>query len=248
VVQEQGDRFRDTLVLTVRGDGVDIPPFFIRGEYGNASTASGRRPAPGAKPVRGMNIPLMQSYIDHIDGYVEEQSLLLMDRLSSHTSKKVLNYLSTKKTTGGEAKFLPILLEPKTAFLVSPLDMGAIAAFKRRYYRFDRSTLQLKENAAYHAWDQVSNDSLRNIALNCGIVGTESLSSIRRRMEKEVKGGVPDKHHISYQWYESWRTGAVAIAGVPPPRGDPLDVPQQIPAAALDGSYWVTYGGEGRET
>jgi hypothetical protein len=31
VVEEKGDTFRDTVALTVRGDGIDIPPYVITG-------------------------------------------------------------------------------------------------------------------------------------------------------------------------------------------------------------------------
>jgi hypothetical protein len=43
VIEEIGDKFRDTVALTVRGDGVDIPPYIIIHTYKNASYASGRR-------------------------------------------------------------------------------------------------------------------------------------------------------------------------------------------------------------
>jgi hypothetical protein len=237
-----GDRYRDTLGLTVRGDGVDIPAYFIRGEYANAPLKSGRRPAPDTKPAKGMTIPLMKEYIDHVDSFVTEQSLFLMDRLSSHTSKAVLEYLKSKKTEDGIQKFIPILLEPKTAFLLSPLDNGAIAAFKANYYKYDRSTVELKEAAAYRAWRQVSNEALRNILRNCAIVGNEDMSSIYSRYMKEVKGGIPEKNAESWSFYESWKYGAVSVGGEPAPRGSPLEIPEQLSNAELDGRYWCSYG------
>lgn len=66
MVEETGDSFRDTVALTVRGDGVDIPPFIIKHTYKNASKASGRRCNKDDKPVKGMNIPRMKQYIDHL--------------------------------------------------------------------------------------------------------------------------------------------------------------------------------------
>jgi len=242
VVKDIGDRYRDTLVLAIRGDGVDIPASFIRGEYANAPRKSGRRPPPDTKPAKGMTIPLMKKYIDHIDSYVTEQSLFLMDRLSSHTSNAVLKYLKSKKTEEGIQKFIPILLEPKTAFLISPLDNGAIAAFKAYYYKYDRSTIDLKEAAAYRAWRQVSNQALRNILSNCGIVGNEDVDSIFRRFMKEVKGGIPEKNAESWSFYESWKCGAISVEGVAAPRGSPLEIPQQLSNAELDGRYWCSYG------
>ena len=35
---EGGDRYRDTAALTLRADGIDIPPFLIKGELDMASS------------------------------------------------------------------------------------------------------------------------------------------------------------------------------------------------------------------
>jgi hypothetical protein len=237
-----GDRYRDTLVLTIRGVGVDIPPYFIRGEYANASLASGRRPKSNQKAVKGMTVALMMKYIDHVSEYVSEPSLFIMDRLSSHTSKAVLTYLKSKKTADGTQKFIPILLKPKTAFLISPLDNAAIGLFKRKFYKYDRTTIELKELAAYRAWRDVSNAALRAFIKDCGIVGTENVDSLLTRFMKEVKGGIPEKNADVWSFYESWRYGAISVAGVPSPRGSPLAIPQQLENAELDGEYWCSYG------
>ena len=50
-MEETGDTFRDTVALTVRGDGVDIPPYFIVHTYKNASYGSGRRCGATEVPV-----------------------------------------------------------------------------------------------------------------------------------------------------------------------------------------------------
>ena len=130
VVEEKGDAFRDTVALTVRGDGVDIPPFFIKHTYRNASRASGRRCEKDAEPVRGMNISRMIEYVRFIADYIEKPSLLIMDRLSSHTSGQVIQEINSLRTEDGKNLLIPILIPPKTAFLISPLDMGVIAAIK----------------------------------------------------------------------------------------------------------------------
>ena len=87
VVKEKGDTFRDTVALTVRGDGVDIPPYIIVHTYRTASYASRRRCAQGEQPVKGMNNARMKLYLDHISQYVQKTSLLCMDRLSSHLER-----------------------------------------------------------------------------------------------------------------------------------------------------------------
>ena len=146
-MEEKGDSFRDTLALTVRGDGLDIPPYIIVHTYKTASKASGRRCRADEEPVRGMNVPRMIDYIDHIALYVQETSLLIMDKLSSHTSGQVRKHILKKKTPSGEQMFIPIFLPAKIAFLISPLDMGAISSFKSHYHKLDRATVTLKLRA-----------------------------------------------------------------------------------------------------
>lgn len=106
-------------------------------------------------------------------------------------------HIESKHTTAGEPLLIPILLPPKTAFLISPLDMGAIGAFKAHFSKLDRSNLERKKEAAQQAWDQVSNDTLGNIFQNCGITGSEPLEAIRQRFCACVIGVVPG--HASTQ-------------------------------------------------
>lgn len=242
VVRETADRFRDTLALTIRGDGVDIPPFFIAHTYKNASIASGRRCKRDEEPVKGMNIPRMMQYIDHISGYVEKTSLLVMDRLSSHTSARIRRYTEAKTLPNGERMFYILLLPAKTAFLISPLDMGAIGAFKAHYHRLDRSTLQLKRNAVQDAWDQVSNDTLVNICRNCGVIGEESIESLRQRFLKEVKGLIPEQVQQHLDFYDSWSSGVLQVEGANLGRGVALEQPLQLPEGHLDGRRWSNFG------
>jgi len=242
VVKEQGDSFRDTVALTIRGDGVDIPPFFIRHTYKNASKASGRRCGPNETPVKGMTIPIMKQYVDHVAEYVIQTSLLVMDRLSSHTSREVLSYIRSKKAIDGTQLLIPILLNPKVSFLISPLDMGAIAAFKSYYRRLDRSTLSLKEKAVQDAWDAVSNESLANICLNCGIVGDEPLDSLRTRFMEQVVNQVPEEYEPVMEFYDGWSSGAFKVEGADRGRGVTAGKPQQLEEGHLSGKYWTQYG------
>ena len=242
MVQESGDTFRDTVALTVRGDGVDIKPFIIVHTYRNASQASGRRCAANETPIKGMNTNRMIDYIDHISQFVQETSLLLMDRLSSHTAAPVRAHIEGKLLPNGERMFLPLYLPAKTAFLISPLDMGAIAAFKTHYYTLDRSTLELKVRAVRAAWDAVPNGALRNICHNCGIVGEESLPSLRRRFMSDVVGSVPEELEEQANFFDSWQSAAIEVEGASRGRGVTLQVPAQISEAELDGIYWTNYG------
>ena len=142
-----------------------------------------------------------------------------------------------------EKLFYPILLPAKTAFLLSPLDMGAIGAFKSNYYRLDRSTIALKKLAASHAWREVSNESLRNIFLNCGIIGEETLQTIRSRFMKEVVGLIPKEMDELLNYYDAWKSGRIDVEGATRGRGITLEKPQQFPDEEMDGNYWTNYCG-----
>jgi hypothetical protein len=63
--------------------------------YKNASQSSGRRCRRNEQPLKGMNVAIMKEYVDHVSLYVEEPSLLIMDRLSSHTAGEVMRHIDT---------------------------------------------------------------------------------------------------------------------------------------------------------
>jgi hypothetical protein len=243
---QRGDAWRDTMVLTVRGDGVDLPPYFIISKSKTASYASGRRPRPGEEIEKGMTKKRMMQYIDFIKDYVQEPCVLLMDRHSAHTSSAVLDYIRAYRFADGTQVFHPKLLGTKTAFLISPLDMGAIGAMKHEFYKLDRSRLDLKLRAALQAWATVSNDNICHFFRNCGLVGSEELSSIRSRFEKEVRSGIPPQYEELWDLYDGWRSGSLHVEGATLGRGIPLELPEQLPESALDGKYWCNYGPHGR--
>jgi hypothetical protein len=242
VVKSKGDRFRDTAALTVRADGIDLPPFLIKGQVGNASIASGRRPKRGEKPVRGMNKNLMKVYADHIAQYVTKPSLLILDRASSHTSRVFIDYVEAFLTADGEQNFEVLLLPAKTAFLVSGLYNGANSAFKQHFYKYDRSTFPLKQSAVKLAWDAVSNESLANISDHCGLNANESMSSIHQRFENEVHGVIPEKLVPSLELYEQWIAGSISVDGAYLHRGVELERPMQMNDGTMDGIKWVEWG------
>jgi hypothetical protein len=243
VVEETGDKFRDTVALTVRGDGVDIPPYINIHTYKTASIASGRRCSANDEPVKGMNIPRMIEYIDHIAQYVEETSLLVMDRLSSHTAAAVRQHIESKRTASGDVMFIPVYLAPKTAFLISPPDMGAISAFKSKFHSLDRATLQMKLRAVHQAWDDVSNEALANICRHCGIVGTESIDYLSDRFMKEIGSHIPPQMEEELDFYDAWNSGFIQVEGASRGRGVTLTIPEQLPEGYLDGVYWNYFRG-----
>lgn len=196
----------------------------------------------GEQPIKGMNIPRMKLYIDHIAPYVTKTSLLVMDRLSSHTSAKVRRYIEAFTLPSGERMFYILLLPAKTAFLISPLDMGAISAFKAHFHRLDRSTAFLKRKAVDEAWDQVSNESLSNICRNCGVIGEEDIESLRTRFLKQVVGLVPEKLVQHLDFYDAWSSGHVRVEGANLARRVTLGQSFQLEEGQLDGRRWSNFG------
>ena len=190
-----------------------------------------------------MNVARMIKYVDHIAEYITETSLLIMDRLSSHTAGTVRQHIHQKKLPSGEAMFIPIFIPAKTAFLISPLDMGAIGAFKSQFHKLNRHTLKLKIESVHDAWGRVSNSSLVSIFKNCGLVGKESMSSLRQRFMKEVGSLVPSEIEPFQTFYDAWNSGTIDVDGANRHRGVRLDRPKQLPEGHLDGLYWSNYGG-----
>lgn len=219
VVKNNSDGIRDTAVLTVRGDGVDIPPCFILSEVGNASMESGRRAPNGEKPIKGMNNNLMKQYIDHLKMYVKKKTLLIMDQHSAHKSQQTIQYIHQQKLNNGSKMFEIELLPPKTAFLISPLDNGAISAFKSYYNKLDRSTIQKKKSAVPEAWGQVSNESLVGILKHCGYDTSESIHSVRNRFMSNVKQVFDERHLDCHRLFLRWKNKEIKINGIDLKRG-----------------------------
>ena len=235
-----------TAVLTIGADGHRFQPFFIKSQVGNASLVSGRRPPPGQQPVKGMTKEIMKLYIDDLVKQLQEPSVLIMDRLSAHTSKVVQTYIKSAKLPDGRKALTPLLLPAKTAFLISPLDMGAIAAFKSHYYKFDRSTPSLKLFAARQAWSMISSDHIKNFFQNCGIIGEWKSSELNWHIISQVQSGVPEELEEIQDFYDSWKSGAVVVEGATARRVHEDTVPLQLPEGELDGVYWHYWGPHGK--
>lgn len=243
MVEQKGDGYRDTMAGTLVGNGTFLKPFYIKGESGNASKASHRRPSPGAKAVKGMTVPNMLKYLDHLDKQVDRQCVLLLDRLSSHTSKKVRDYAHSLKCSDGVTQKFEILLLPaKSAFLISPLDMGFFSMWKRAYYKYDRSTYPFKLMAAQHVWKSIKTEKIAALFANCGITSEETPSKLRKRITNQVRSGMPDELEEVWEFYQGWLAGSFDVDGATRPRSSPkekLIIPLD---SDLDGAYWVKRG------
>ena len=242
VVEELGDRFRDTMIAVVRGDGCKLPPFFIKGQYGNARKDSDRRPAPGAKPVRGVNNANIVQWIVEFMEHIREPSILLWDRLAVHKSKASIEEIESYVFEDGSPAVEVMLLPPQTAFLLSPLDMGGFAEFKKYYYAFDRSTYELKISAANRAWSMISAENIRSYFLHCGLSEKRRLRDVKRQFLKEVRGSLVEEHPKVWELYDSWRNGTISVEGVSSATRLSLEQPSQLRTGSLDGSRWTQYG------
>ena len=220
---------------------------YIKSQSGSASYASGRRPEGNEKPVKGMTIPLMKEYADHLDQYVDRPSRLILDRLSSHTSKQARDYIEAKKCSDGRQKFNICLLPPKGAFLISPLDNGFFSYWKQIYHRFDRSTPQLKFWAANQAWKEVNLEVVKEFFGNCLLTGREKEDTLRRKLHARVRGAVPEELEEEWEFYQGWLAGAFEVDSVSGPREAPLLPPTQLEDSALDGLYWTKWGPHGHK-
>lgn len=243
VVKQSGDTYRDTMAATLVGDGTWLRPFFIKGEAGNASKASGRRPKAGQKAVKGMNVPNMLKYLDHIAKQVDRRCVLLLDRLSSHKAKKVREYAHSLKCSDGVTQKFEILLLPaKSAFLISPLDMGFFSMWKRGFYKYDRSTYPFKLLAAQHVWKSMQSQQIAELFVNCGITSKETPSKLRKRISAQVRSGIPEELEEVWEFYQGWLAGSFDIDGATRPRSDPKEKLICPPDSDLDGAYWVKRG------
>lgn len=244
-MEQLGDSFRDTMAATLDWRGYWIPPFYIKTQYANASKASGRRPEPNQKAEKGMTTRKMIEYADHLNKFVDEPSVLCMDRLGSHKSKEVIEYIEAFRTSSGVQKFKVKLLPPKGAFLVSPLDFGFFGYWKAKYHKYDRSTPQLKVFAAGQAWKEVQPDDIRSFFRGCHLLSKDSEEQLRDKLRSQVRGGIPEGLKEVWDKYDGWLSGSYSIDGVWAPRDLPFEEPQQLLECELDGIYWNNWGNHG---
>lgn len=235
------------MLATLDSEGGWVPPFYIKTQYKSASYASGRRPAPDEKAVKGMNNEKMKEYADHLDRYVDEPTRLVMDRLSAHTAKSSRDYIEAKKCTDGRQKFKTLLLPPKGAFLISPLDFGFFSYYKSEFYKYDRSTPELKFWAANQVWKKVDPNKVVEFFRKCHLIGREKVGTLRQQLHELVRSSVPEELEDVVDFYDGWLSGAFEVDGVAAPRELPFELPMQLDEAGLDGIYWNKWGSHGKK-
>ena len=107
------------LVVALVGDGRKLPQFMIQ-----SKSAKRKKGQIVERAVRGMNADIMIQWFEEIFlPHKEKIKYLILDKASSHISKKVKLYASQNNI---ELIFLPT----KTASDLSPLDNGFFAQLK----------------------------------------------------------------------------------------------------------------------
>ena len=125
-VVSNGQQRRDTLVCTIRADGEGFAKF-IRHRNMKTRTINGEKLIVD-KGVKGMNIEEMKKWIKEFVKYAEENDLLIIDNLSFHKSKVILDELEKNRI---HVLFLP----PRCADTLSVLDNCFFAIFKKIWYK-----------------------------------------------------------------------------------------------------------------
>ena len=233
------------MVATLSSDGSWLSPLYLKSQSKSASKASGRRVEASAQPLRGMNNLSMKVWADSLDSNVEEPTRLLMDRLSSHTSREVRNYIEAKRCKDGRQKFKVMLLPPKGAFLVSPLDNGFFSYWKSKFYKFDRSTFPLKMAAAKETWKLVDSEDVVAFFRGCYLTGKKREDTLRRELLELVDATIPEELQEHADYHEAWANGSFTVDGISAPRAIPFERPTLPEDDALDGVYWREWGAHG---
>lgn len=124
-VCSSGTKRRDTLVATISANGNGFATF-IKHRNQKTRTVKGRKEIidPG---VKGMNIIEMKKWVKKFKKYAQPNDLLIMDNLSSHHNKEVIEDLTKD---GFHILFIP----PRCADVLSVLDNCFFAVFKAKWY------------------------------------------------------------------------------------------------------------------
>ena len=194
-----------------------------------------------------MNKEKMKEYADHIDKYVDEPALLILDRLSSHVSRELIDYIESKKCSDGRQKFKTKLLPAKGAFLISPLDFGFFGYWKSIYHKLDRSTPEQKFWGANQAWKQVESAKVISFFEGTYLIGSQKESTLRKKLMSQVKGGIPEELEEVWDFYDGWVSGAYEVEGATAMREISFEKPKQLLDSDLDGVYWNNWGAQKKQ-
>lgn len=195
------------MVAVVRGDGVKLPPYLIKGER------EPNQPPPRHRPLRGLTNHSVKPWIAEFMSQVSEPSLLIWDRSLVHISKSTLHEFASYRFEDGSRAIHIAYMPPKGALLLSPLATGVFSEFKSHYKPQGCSTFELKKKTVTRAWNRISKASVRKWFQHCGLTGEETLESLRSRFLQEIKGPAGKEYREIREFYNLWFTGKSTVPG-----------------------------------
>ena len=162
-VKNSGSKRRDTLVVTLTGNGAGHV-YFIQHEKAQYRKLPEGKIEIVQKGISGMSINEMKKWVESFSLYAKQGDLLIMDNLAAHKNNEVLEMLEAK---GINVIFLP----PYCADRLSVLDNCFFAVFKAYWYKScdKKLTVDEKKDAAFKLFcDLVSTGVGKRMFDKCG--------------------------------------------------------------------------------
>ena len=160
-VVSNGNHRRDTGVVSVSADG-KVNPYFIE-HLPQKTKKVNRQKIIVQKGVAGMGIEQMSKWSQDFGtkfGH-PEKTVLLMDRLKSHTNKKIQNELEEKNV---KCFFFP----PQSSKLASVCDNPFFSVLKARLQKKDTQTTEKKREAFYELCNEFPPEMIKSFYKHCG--------------------------------------------------------------------------------
>jgi hypothetical protein len=116
------------------------------------------------------------------------------------------------------------LLPPKGSLVISPLDKRLFEVFKRKLIKeMELQPVQIGSShlkAAIRVYNSIPSSSVVNFFKKCGLIGTESLSTIRETFQKQTQTLNEDENVECVELFEKWAVNDIDIdiEGVKTPR------------------------------
>lgn len=150
---------RDTLVAFLRGDGTKIEPYYIKHKKQKS-----RNRVITERAIKGMTEAIFLDVIEtRLRPNCPPGTFIFMDLLSSHYTQRVRERLNAYQ-------LIPVYFPAKTAADLSPCDNFFFHLFKLKFRKLDRSTPEKKREAAYQAYNDVSEENVRACFRKCGLL------------------------------------------------------------------------------
>ena len=158
----KGDHRRDTGVVAISADG-SVNSFFIKHVPQRTQTINGQRTIV-TRGVSGMGLSQMDQWVTHFGSTHSEaeKSVLLMDRLKSHTNQKIVSRLEN------EYNIKVFHFPPQGAKYASVCDNSFFSTLKNRMSKKDTSTTEVKEKTFKELCSAFEPSIIQNYWRHCG--------------------------------------------------------------------------------